>query len=242
MVFNHERVSMKKNIIFLLFMVLVSFCSSYTLQQNFSRHLLDDIILRFYHVQRLSRSVNLLLWMSKKKLVPLDVEYRVHEQKGQKILILKDAYIPFSHPRIIWCLEHIQTHHSLFPFLEIWDDLAHYQLVDDQEIIREFIYILFYLYRDVVHQEIFVKNDIHDDQLEEIFKKIANLEKADLEDILDVLDMLVDELPEFIEKYELNSHMTWKEWTKKHWIIPLLAFGALCLKVLVQHFDKKIVK
>lgn len=211
----------------------------HTLQAPSSRHLLDAIILRFYHIQRLSKSVKLLVWMSRKKLLPIYIKYRISDDKNKKIVVVQDDYVTFYHPRIIWCLEHIKQHHSLDPFLEIWDDLIHYQLVADQDIMREFICLVFYLYKDVVHQEVFIKNNLNNSSLEILFKKITDLQKADLEDILDVLDLLIDELPDFIEKYEINSHLTWKEWAKKHWLVATVAFSALCIKVMLHYSQKK---
>ena len=97
-----------------------------------STRLLDEIILRFYHVQRLAKGVSRLIWMSHKKLVPLHLYCEVTDNKNHKTLIINNEQkVKFTHPRIIWCVEHIEQFHSLAAFVEVWDDLAHYQLVSD---------------------------------------------------------------------------------------------------------------
>jgi hypothetical protein len=217
--------------------------ASHSNQEASPKHLLDDIILRFYHVQRLAKGVGRLVWMSDKQLVPLCLHCEIRNTKqGNKTLILSNnEEITFTHERIIWCLEHIENHHSLDPFLEVWDDLTHYQLVSDKLVLREFTYLLFYLYRDVVHQEAFLRSKNPDPALlESILLRVPSLEAAELEDILDVLDLLIDELPAFIEHYELSSNLTWKEWAKKYWLIAPVGAAVLILKTYLHYsLDRK---
>lgn len=205
-----------------------------------STRLLNEIILRFYHVQRLAKGVSRLIWMSHKKLVPLHLYCEVTDNKNHKTLVINNEQkVKFTHPRIIWCVEHIEKFHSLSAFVEVWDDLAHYQLISDHVALREFTYLLFYLYKDVVHQEAFWKNRTDVESLDAILKKIPSLENADLEEILDVLDLLIDELPTFIEKYELTSGLTWKEWVKKYWLIAPLSAAVIFLKAYMHLFPHK---
>lgn len=222
---------MKKILLVSFFLLSASSCGSFS--QMPSKRLLDDIILRFYHVQRLTKGVERLVWMSHKKLVPLCLHCEIRETKNSKTLVLSnDEEIVFTHERIIWCIEHIEKYHSLAPFLEVWEDLTHYQLVRDKTVLREFTYLLFYLYKDVVHQEVFLRSEKQNlETLESILIKAPSLEKAELEEILDVLDILVDELPAFIEQYELASNLTWQQWLKKYWLIAPVAAAILVLKI-----------
>jgi hypothetical protein len=197
-----------------------------------SKQLMTDIVLRFYHIQRLHKGVRRLVRMSKKKLVPLTLHCEVKQIKNKKALILQNGEsIVFTHPRIIWCLEHIEQYQSLTPFLEVWDDLGHYQLVDDTVVIREFIYLVFHLYKTVVHQELLLKNEIEEvAKLDAIFKKVPSLDEAELEEILNALDLIIDELPVFIEQYELISNLSWEEWRKKYWLLAPIGAAVLMFK------------
>ena len=65
----------------------------------------------------------------------------------------------------------------------------------------------------------------------EISERINQLPIAE---VLSAIDMLVTELPPFLEKYELHSTLTWKNWLKKYWWVPPV-FGAwFGLKILLH--------
>jgi hypothetical protein len=53
-------------------------------------------------------------------------------------------------------------------------------------------------------------------------------------EVLNAIDMLVNELPPFIEKYELNSQITWKNWLKKYWWVPPVFGIWFGLKILLK--------
>jgi len=62
-------------------------------------------------------------------------------------------------------------------------------------------------------------------------EKINQLPVAE---VLNAIDMLITELPPFLEKYEFNAKMTWKVWLKKYWWVPPI-FGAwFGLKILLR--------
>jgi hypothetical protein len=46
--------------------------------------------------------------------------------------------------------------------------------------------------------------------------------------------MLMTELPPFLEKYELNSSITWRNWLKKYWWVPPVFGGWFALRILVN--------
>ena len=233
---------MKKSIFLLLFMIFTVNIFALEIADHpyshvaLSKKLISDIVLRFYHIQRLHKGVRRLVKLSKKKLVPLALHCYVREVKNKKVLILdNDVMISFTHPRIIWCLEHIEQYNSLGPFLEVWDDLGHYQLVSDTAVIREFTYLVFYLYKKIVHQECLLQDKKEEiEKFDALFKSISSLDEADLENILNILDIVIDELPVFVEQYELTSNLTWKEWAKKHWMFAPIAASIIAIKIYTK--------
>ncbi|MFT6765491.1 MAG: hypothetical protein ACJAZS_000369 [Alteromonas naphthalenivorans] len=58
----------------------------------------------------------------------------------------------------------------------------------------------------------------------------ASLNPDELEEILNALDLIVEELPVFLEQYELASNLSWKEWKKKYWLLAPIGAGVLTLK------------
>ncbi len=46
-----------------------------------------------------------------------------------------------------------------------------------------------------------------------------NVDQVQVEEVLKMLDIILKELPIFIEKYELNSNLSWEEWKRKYWLL-----------------------
>jgi len=57
-----------------------------------------------------------------------------------------------------------------------------------------------------------------------------NVDPVKVEEVLKMLDMILAELPLFIDQYELNSELTWSEWKKKYWLLAPVGAAILTLK------------
>lgn len=57
------------------------------------------------------------------------------------------------------------------------------------------------------------------------------VDQVQVEEVLQMLDMILAELPVFIEKYELNSGLSWQEWKKKYWLLAPAGGLILGLKI-----------
>lgn len=60
--------------------------------------------------------------------------------------------------------------------------------------------------------------------------KDKNVDHVRVEEVLHLLDVVLEELPEFIDKYEFNSNLTWEEWKKKYWLLAPAGGIVLILK------------
>lgn len=58
------------------------------------------------------------------------------------------------------------------------------------------------------------------------------------EEALLVVEILLSEIPLFIEKYELGDEFSWKEWYKKHGVYAALGVIALGLRIY-SHWKRK---
>lgn len=67
-----------------------------------------------------------------------------------------------------------------------------------------------------------------------------NVDQVQVEEVIKVLDMILAELPVFIEKYELNSNLSWAEWKKKY--LFLAPAGAIILSIKVYFVLTSIFK
>lgn len=67
-----------------------------------------------------------------------------------------------------------------------------------------------------------------------------NVDQVQVEEVIQMLDMILAELPVFIEKYELNSTLSWAEWKKKYGLIA--PAGAIILSIKVYFVLASIFK
>jgi|GEM_PF-4034241 len=186
-----------------------------------------EMVVRFYYIQRLRRGINALLFLHKKGLLNLSFEY-AFEKKGFRF---KNHY--FFDPVITDALHLLCTKKSIFPFFKVWRSLNDYRYMHSQRIMDEFVgAAICMVQRSIEVQK--KKSCLHD----ELFiraERDFSFEAMPLEELLNVLDLLIDEIPQFIEKYDLNTHITWKEWCKKHWFIAPLALAALGLRAYLVY-------
>ena len=122
---------------------------------------------------------------------------------------------------VLFCNEHILTlindvkkSQSILPVLHMWAEIKRYKYLHDADMIKEFTQFVFIVTRySLKHQ--FPKVFEDDTAVKNIYFMKA-IENLTLDQILDFLDILVEDLPVFINKYELDSSMTWKEWIDKY--------------------------
>ena len=65
-------------------------------------------------------------------------------------------------------------------------------------------------------------------------KETTYLRVLSAQDTVLIVDMLLEEVPYLIEKYELQGSMEWKDWIKKHGGLAFLSLVSLILKVYVK--------
>lgn len=187
----------------------------------------DVIVKRFYHLKRVTHAVELLKKLNAEKEIPIHFDYTVNEKR----LLLEECV--FEEPHIISLIQIIANKRNIRSLISTWKALLRYKYIQNDSIMREFTLLLCLLYNHVlkVYQvDEFIRS-------EKMHHGGAQLDTMALEEVLDMLDILVDELPGFIQKYELDSELTWKGWMRKYWLVAPVAFSALCLKVYLSVYN-----
>ena len=69
------------------------------------------------------------------------------------------------------------------------------------------------------------------DDLQKIQNRISSLDHIAIDEIIHALDLIVEELPTFIDKYELDSELSWIEWKRKYWLLAPIGVIALGVKL-----------
>ena len=184
---------------------------------------IDHVILRFYHLRRVGPVVSYIKKISK----------YITCADNQKFLDLG-----FEQEPILVMIGALQGDCSLKSFYLIWNDLKKYKYIREEKIFKEFAYFLLYFMSTLCIQERLKVLD-HTISLE-------RLSAMELEDILDLLDLLEEQLPAFLEKYELDGHsdLTWHAWFKKYWLVVPVSACILAVKIYVlsQRLHDDVIK
>jgi hypothetical protein len=190
---------------------------------------INDVILHFYYIKRLSSSFFFLLFLHNNGYVYTQTAYNLNK----KSLIIDS--IEFSHAKIISCIKTMHITASLKPLLLLLNEIRHYRYMQDAHFIHEMILLLFITYKHIFWQTtkvgVFASN-------KSVFTTIMTisetLDQLPIAEVLNAIDMLVEELPAFLNKYEFNSTMTWRKWLRKYWWVPPIVITWFGLKILLK--------
>ncbi|HLC07198.1 MAG TPA: hypothetical protein VJJ26_03345 [Candidatus Babeliales bacterium] len=179
-----------------------------------------DIIDHFYCVKCLSESTYFLSLLAKQ-----DYCYQLCNCINQKECVQIDS-TTFFHKKIKLCIQKMHSHQSLKPILVLLEDAKKRYYNQDRQFFHELFVLIFTVQKQILlreHKE--KKQSLKNTTLSTIVEIGEKINKLPISEVLNAIDMLVRELPPFLEKYELNSKITWKEWLKKYWWVPPI-FGA----------------
>lgn len=157
---------------------------------------------------------------------------------NQKDCIQIDSTV-FFNAQVKRCIRKMHLAKSLKPLLLLSEEIKNHYHDQEDQLIHEFFLLVFTVHKHILLHE--CKDNpralkhISIETILEISNKINQLPIAEL---LNAIDMLVTELPPFLEKYEFNSQITWKNWLKKYWWVPPVFgiwFGLRVLLSLQRH-------
>ena len=193
---------------------------------------LETTLRRFYIIQRIDPFVHLMAKIKPKFWsfpAPLFNYDKVHYDG-----------VLFCNEHILTLIDTIKKEQSINPILHMWAELKRYKYLHDSEMVKEFTQLVFIVTRySLKHQ---FPTSFEDNTSVKNIYILDAIESLSLDQILDILDVLVEDLPVFIDKYELDSTMTWKEWINKYWLVAPAAFGALLFKMYSDYNDLQVAQ
>lgn len=232
-----------KKIILFLFLILGSgtirplgklFIQNFNkIEKKFFRYVLrncseissEEIIKGYYYIKRMTPALKLLEDLETKGILNLKFLYKMNEKE---IVIEELVFFQQNSKELI--LSVVQNN-SINPLEDIWEDFLRYRYIDNEKLLKEIgCFFVFILKRAA---ENFKCNSVKK-------IKLQDLQYMSLEEVLDILDILIDELPAFIEKYELDSEMEWGHWLRKYWLLAPIAFIALILKIYLGSNNQSV--
>lgn len=141
----------------------------------------------------------------------------------------------FSNRIICDCLKKTIQTESLRPIIILLQYAQETLDIQHDHFVCELFILIFTVHKQILFNEcIEHHHPIKKNTLEAIIAISNVINQLPIAEILNAIDMLVTELPPFIEKYELNTKIGWKAWLKKYWWVPPI-FGAwFGLKILFK--------
>ncbi len=187
---------------------------------------INKVILRFYHVRRLEIAMA-----------------HLHTLAQQNQLLLPSSLSSpftnspcftsphFEQAPMIAMLHSLQLHNSPKALFSLWNALQRYKYIHDEKVFVEFARFVTHLMHSTLTHRHLVSTE------KSTLLPLEQLHNMPLEDILNLLDLLVEELPSFLEKTELDAHsqLTWKQWAQKYWLIGPISAAIFGIKLYMMY-------
>lgn len=185
---------------------------------------IDDVILRFYHVQRLG----IIFWLLN-EIQAKGIQLKLNYSNTSDGVLIDNEY-RFTHEHIVSSIKIMEQTNSIEPLMGLMQGIQRYKYIDDEIFTREYLMLTLLTLR---HLKLSHKPLMRTD---------AKIDDLPLEKILEALDIIAQELPGLLEKYEFTGTMSWKEWFKKYWWAPAIVLGTVGIKVYMHVYDIKITQ
>lgn len=190
----------------------------------------EALTVRNYYANRLKKALDFLTTIRCRKNIAF-------ESDPSKIdcSCAFDSHYTFKNKEIIRCIKNINKTNKLTSVITLGQEFAKYKLIQDNSFTKEFTLFIFCLYKNIINNNATIYHaSLTKSTIEMIAHLYENLEDLPLEEILDALDILSEELPKLLEKYEFTSKMNWQQWLAKYWWVPPVIGSSLAIRILLH--------
>ena len=189
----------------------------------------NNMAIHSYYIKRLSQSTYFL-----SRLYKQNYWYKPCHIIKKDDSIQIDSII-FFHHKTRSCLQKMLQTGSLKPLLILLQKVKNYHLLQDNLFFREFFLLIFIVYKQILFHECEKSSHtLKKTTLETIIIISNTISQLPIAEVLNAIDMLIVELPPFLEKYEFHSSIGWKTWLKKYWWVPPIFGVWFGLKILLR--------
>lgn len=141
---------------------------------------------------------------------------------------------PFFHQTIKTCIKKMERTQSLNPIIFLLHNINNHH-IDDTRFMYELFMLIFTVHKQILLYECQECNySFKKTTLETILEVSEKINQLPIAGLLNAIDMLITELPPVLEKYEIYSNMTWRDWFKKYWWVPPIFGGWFLLKFFLN--------
>ncbi len=177
----------------------------------------ENVVERFYCIQRTTKIKNMIEKIARE--YPFLFSNYTIEITATGVAI--DGIL-FTHPGIVEKIKQIDQKH--IPFVGLSHDFERYKYIGDYQFTHGYLLTLFSACKHV--QKEAASTPITKDQ--------TDLNTASLEQLLDAIDLIIDTLPDILERYEFNNdEISWKKWLRKYWWAPMFIGASVGLRLWI---------
>lgn len=165
----------------------------------------DDVAFRFYCLKRIKRVMDFLGTLSPTELM-----------------------IPHKEDDTFYCKVYKNK-----TVIQLWEDLAQYKYIDDEQAMRHFLCALY----SILHMQVKKHNLLNDEALEidEGHMMEAHLEDIPIEELLNAIDGIMNNISHIHQHYQ-HSGLSLMQWVKVYWWIPAALFSSICFKLIKYYY------
>jgi hypothetical protein len=178
----------------------------------------EKVVERFYCIQRTTKIKNMIEKIARE--YPFLFSNYTVEISDQGVTI--DGML-FTHPGIVEKITRIDQDH--IPFVGLSHDFERYKYIGDYHFTHGYLLALYSACKHV-QKEASPTNITKDSS--------PDLNTATLEQLLDAIDLIIDTLPDILERYEFNNNeISWKKWLRKYWWAPMFIGASVGLRLWI---------
>lgn len=181
----------------------------------------DDILFNhFYYIKRIYyivQSLQLIYTYYPQLLQTCDYK---HNDQGD--YVFQDTDIVISEPYVKNVLTKMRLENSCKPLIQFYKNIYSLYTEEYHKVKKEYLFLLYTFYLHAAVEIGFAS----------ICKNTHDIKNKSIDEVLLALDILSQDLPLVLEKYEFDATLTWKEWARKHWIFLTCAGVSLVIKII----------
>lgn len=201
---------------------------------------LTQKVFSFYHEQGKAHHdhINTHSRYLHKLIIPISIlsTIKFHKSTLKEIIsqIIKTS-ICFNNPLIKDCIQEMHRSQSLCPLFKIWVSLNEYHFLNNEEFKKEFCILILLLYKGVcIHLNVKEKKII----LTYINTYYETINKKELNELLDILNIIAQELKPLLESIIINKTKTWREWIIKFGGALAITCLTIVIKIILYEKNK----
>ncbi len=169
----------------------------------------DEIALRFYYIQRLTKAMEMIGF--------------IRSAKPYHAMQCKTTWKSVRVESLLRAMQESGTHHAA---MNMWGEVQEYKFIDNLAFVKEFVTVIFIALRHLYSGNGLTESLNHIE---------LNIENIEVEDILHAIDIITDQVSSNSQYNEYTPN-NFQEWLNHYWWIPPLTIATIIVRIIYSHY------